>query len=97
MTDDEILLLSRGPTFCPTPRHIDWAQVKADINDFSRSLRLKEYFYNEDKTQELTPNPFRLKRTWCPPSDRDRILNIYIDTLETDITWAPNQHASVTT
>ena len=30
LTYDEIRLLSRGLTFCPTPIHIDWAQVKAD-------------------------------------------------------------------
>ena len=67
ITDDEILLLFRGLTFCPTPRHIDWAQVKADITDFSRRLRLKEYFYNEDRTCNLKPNPFLLKSTWCRP------------------------------
>ena len=27
LTEDEKLLLSRGLTFCPTPRHIDWTQV----------------------------------------------------------------------
>ena len=32
LTEDEKLLLSRGLTFCPTPRHIDWTQVKADID-----------------------------------------------------------------
>ena len=85
MTDDEILLLSRGLTFCPTPRYIDWAQVKADITDFSRRLRLKEYFYNEDRTFNLKPNPFHLKSTWCPPSDREPLLNIYIDSIESDI------------
>ena len=26
LTEDEVLLLSRGLTFCPNPRHIDWAQ-----------------------------------------------------------------------
>ena len=72
MADDEIFLLSRGLT-------------GHKLKLTSRRLRLKEHFYNEGKTQELTPNPFRLKSTWCLPSDRDLILNIYIDTLETDI------------
>ena len=57
LTDDEIRLLSRGLTFGPTPRHIDWAQVKAD----GRRLQLREYFHAEDKTDNLKPNPVRSK------------------------------------
>ena len=55
--------------------------------DFSRRLRLKEYFYNEDRSCNLKPNPSRLKSTWCPPppSDREPLLNIYTDSIESDI------------
>ena len=67
LTEDETLLLFRGLTFCPTPRHIDWTQVKADINDFSRRLRLKEYFFDSVNNCDFNPNPFRLKSAWCPP------------------------------
>lgn len=38
LTEDKILLLSRGLTFYPSPRYIDWTQVKADIIGFSRRL-----------------------------------------------------------
>ena len=80
-------LLSRGLTFCPTPRHIDWAQIKADINDFSRRLRIKEFFYDNNNC-DLEPNPFRLKSTWCPPANREPVLDIYIDSVERDIMTA---------
>ena len=80
-------LLSRGLTFCPSPRHIDWSQVKADINDFSR-LRLKEYFYDQDKNKDLKPNPFYIKSSWTPPPNRDPVLDLYIDTIERDIMTA---------
>ena len=85
LTEDETLLLSRGLTFCPTPRHIDWTQVKADINDFSRRLRLKEYFFDPQNNRDFNPNPFRLKSTWCPPPNREPVLDIYIDSVERDI------------
>ena len=74
-------------TFCPTPRHIDWTQVKADI-DFSRRLGLKEYFHNENKTCDVQHNPFRLHSTWCPPPGREPVLDIYVDTIERDIMTA---------
>ena len=87
LTEDEVLLLSRGLTFCPTPRHIDWAQIKADINDFSRRLRIKEFFYDNNNC-DLEPNPFRLKSTWCPPANREPVLDVYIDSVERDIMTA---------
>ena len=36
LSTDETSILSRGLTFCPTPRHIDWPEVSAEIYDFSR-------------------------------------------------------------
>ena len=85
LTEDETLLLSRGLTFCLTPRHIDCTQVKADINYFSRRLRLKEYFFDSENNCDFNPNPFRLKSTWCPPTNREPVLHIYIDSVEKDI------------
>ena len=67
--------------------HIDWAQIKADINDFKRRLRIKEFFY-DDNNCDLEPNPFRLKSTWCPPANREPLLDIYIDSVERDIMTA---------
>ena len=80
--------MSRGLTFCPTPRHIDWAQVKADINDFSRRLRLKEFFYDDEINCDLEPNPFRLKSTWCSPANREPLLDMYINSVEEDVMTA---------
>lgn len=33
----------------------------------------------------MKPNPFRFKSSWCPPSDRDPRLDIYINSIESDI------------
>ena len=45
LTHDETRLLARGPSFCPTPRHVNWTEVKADFNEFSRRMHLLEYFH----------------------------------------------------
>ena len=41
LSTDETSVLARGLTFCPTPRHIDWPEVSADIYDFSRLISQK--------------------------------------------------------
>ena len=70
LSTDETSILSRRLTFCPTPRHIDWPEVSADIYDFSRRMRLTEYFFdNNSNTSNANKDdtPFRNKSTWNPP------------------------------
>ena len=44
LTIEEIKVLSRGLNFCPTPNSIDKFQLKKDIDEFGRRLKLKYYF-----------------------------------------------------
>ena len=70
LSTDEISILSRGLAFCPTPRHINWPEVSADIYDFSRRMRLAEYFFDENsntRTANEHDTPFHNKSTWNPP------------------------------
>ena len=48
LSNSETKLLSRGLTFVPTPKSVNWAEIQADINDFARRLRLKEFFQQHD-------------------------------------------------
>ena len=95
LSTDETSILSRGLTFCPTPRHIDWPEVSADIYDFSRRMRLTEYFFdNNSNTSNANKDdtPFRNKSTWNPPNDRERALNTFLDAVKLDITTCtPNK------
>ena len=50
LTPAETSLLSKGLSFCPTPRDIDIFALRKDISDYVRHLRLKEYFLNNDYT-----------------------------------------------
>ena len=89
LSTDETSILSRGLTFCPTPRHIKWPEVSADIYDFSRRMRLTEYFFDDNsRTSNSTEpeSPFHNSSTWNPPNDRERALNTFLDAVKLDIT-----------
>ena len=48
LTEGEVALLSKGLKFCPTPSDLDRYNLRKDINDFIRRIRLKEYFFQGD-------------------------------------------------
>ena len=81
-THDETQLLARGLSFCPTPRNINWTEVKADFNDFSRRTHLLEYFH--DYPPQANPNPFRAKSTWTPPPHREIAQDTFLNAVEHD-------------
>ena len=93
LSHDESSVLARGLTFCPTPRRINWSEVSADINDFTRRMRLTEYFhdYNNASNPNQT-NPFHNKSSWTPPTNRDSALNAYIDAIKHDISISNLNH-----
>ena len=45
LSEDEIKLLSRGFSFFPKPSQIDQFQLREDVKQFFRRLRLREFFY----------------------------------------------------
>ena len=82
----ELKLLSKGLSFCPTPQNIDWIELKADLEDFPRRLRLKEYFHGRKSSNYVSdPNPFKKKNSWTPNKDRDIGLELFIQLLKSDI------------
>ena len=73
LSQSEVKLLSRGLSFCPKPSNIDQFQLKDDVKQFFRRLRLREFFYDpEDTTTTYETNPFKRKSKWTPPINRDR-------------------------
>ena len=51
LTPAEISLLSKGLSFCPTPKEVDIFALKKDMFDFVRRLRLKEYYCGEESIE----------------------------------------------
>lgn len=58
MNQDEIKLLSRGPTFCPTPRK-NTLELKTDIRILIKKIRQLEYF--KDSNLNNFSNSYSLK------------------------------------
>ena len=65
----QVSLLSRGLSFTPTPRP-NIEELKTDISDFERRIRLKEFF------DEGNPQ-MRNNSQWCPPPGRDTMLDSF--------------------
>ena len=80
LTLDETQLLARGLSFCPTPRHVNWTEVKADFNEFSRRMHLPEYFHGYPP--QASPNPFRPKSTWTAPPHIEMALDTFLDAVQ---------------
>ena len=83
LTIEQKQILLEGLKFTPTPqRNVN--EMKRDIDEFTRKLRLREYFYSENNNegeQIITPlvNP---KSTFNPPRNRNNTLDITIDFLQ---------------
>ena len=88
LNETEIKLLSKGLSFCPTPHKIDWIELKTDLSDFARRLRLKENFYGRESSEYYNPeddNPFKRKSTWTPDKNREPTLDLFIHLITKDI------------
>ena len=74
-SESEIKLLKRGLKFTPTPNK-DKVQLRADIDDFCRRLRINYIFYKDDeeKDEELINEPLvRNKSNWVPNQQKINI------------------------
>ena len=90
LSNSETKLLSRGLSFVPTPKRINWSELQPDINDFARRLQLREFFQQKNLTDSTNPpddeqTRFRRKGSWTPPNGRDAALDTFINAIETNI------------
>ena len=88
INETEIKLLSKGLSFCPAPHKIDWIELKTDLSDFTRRLRLKGYFYGKESSEYYNAeddNPFKRKSTWTPDKNREPALDLCIHLITKDI------------
>ena len=79
----EISILSKGMKFVPTPRYVDQAALKTDLEAFGRKLRLAWHFRNNEGNP-FEVNPFR-KRTNFNPKNKDVAIEMYLSKLEEEI------------
>ena len=82
LSEDEISVLSKGLKFCPTPKEIDRAELKRDLEKFGRRMRLKWHYRNED--DDFSYSPFRPKSTFHPKNESVAI-ECYLSCIEEQI------------
>ena len=75
----EISLLSKGLRFCPTPNSVDKWDIKEDLENSGRILRLKWHYRNDKQT--FDPNPFRPKSKFNP-SNTDAAIELNLSQTE---------------
>ena len=88
--DGEIDLLSKGPSFCPTPSDINWHKCHLDWQAFVDRLRWADFFFdrNESNTFDTPGNnheelgPFSIKSDKRAPISKDIALETFLATIE---------------
>ncbi|XP_029848861.4 uncharacterized protein LOC115330973, partial [Ixodes scapularis] len=80
----ELSLCSRGLSFCPTSGEYNEFQIYKDLDNFARNLRLREYFHDHPQdTRERIPNTSN--KSWTPKEQRDKYLDLYIESVQRDV------------
>ena len=60
LAEAEINLVSKGFSFCPTPRCMKKEEILDILEKFFRRLRLKEFFQEEEEEEMDADNLFHL-------------------------------------
>ena len=83
MTEPEKCVLNKGLKFTPTPRK-NSEELKVDIKQYTRKLRLTEYFYvhNNEVGQNGPKSLIQNKSSFNPQKGRNTVLDNICETLE---------------
>ena len=82
LSQHEISVLSKGLKFVATPKEIDYSQVKIDLENFGRRLRLKWYFKENEDFSEVPA--FRPKSKFNPRNKYVAIA-VFLSKLEDEL------------
>ena len=90
-TKIQFKVLHKNLNFCPTPGYYNKKEVKTDIKNFERKIKLKSFFElkKQDKpnknnnTSSAIPN-IKAKSTWEPPKNCHTI-NTFIEAPNNDV------------
>ena len=61
LTDSEQKILQKGVTFCPTNSTLNEFQLHADLSEFARNLRLKEFFADSQSNTDTAALKKRIR------------------------------------
>ena len=85
MSAKEISVLEKWLGFAPTPPHINEADLRRDLREFSRKIRCKWHFRNDEVPQTNEEiSQFKVKSQWSPPKGHPA-LEAFLSKTEKDI------------
>ena len=73
LTPSQIQILSKGLKFTPTPQR-NLPEMEKDIKDFTRKLRLIEFFLENPELDTPDSSLVKSKSNFCPPQNRNSPL-----------------------
>lgn len=76
LSNTHIEILEKGLKFTPTPKCKNYNEIKDDISEFCRRLRLAEKFLDNDEEDESL---VRNKSNYCPAKGRNQSLDTFCD------------------
>ena len=92
LTQTEVSLLKRGPTFCPATRSFNRVQLEADLHEFYRRLGLRDYFADAPQGDQLEisaldKTKLRRKYLWQPPrgwvsSEVETLISVFHESVK---------------
>ena len=71
----QIQILSKGSKFRATPQR-NLSGMEKDIKDFTRKLRLVEFFSENPELDTPDSSLVKNKSNFCPPQNRNSIWNL---------------------
>ena len=77
LTPSQIQILSKGLKFTPTPQR-NLPEMEKDIKDFTRKLRLIEFFLENPELDTPDSSLVKSKSNFCPPQNRNSPLESVI-------------------
>lgn len=87
----EISVLSRGLTFCPSNGKYSELTLLKHLDNFARTLRLREYFFDRSDG-ENAKSSFVAKHHWTPSAQREENLDLYIRAVQREVFQAYQSH-----
>ena len=87
---DKIYLLSKGPSFCPIPKDINWHKCRQDWQAFVDKMRWADFHFDCEHTDIANTSdsvvddlgPFKAKSHTPAPVSKDIALETFLATVE---------------
>ena len=87
---DEVNLLSKGPSFCPIPRDINWYKCRQDWQAFVDKMRWTDFHFDREHIDTINTSdtvvdylcPFKVKSHTCAPVSKDIASETFLATTE---------------